>query len=232
MLMVEIIYNFNHFFNPNFNCRKGKIMFIKSKKEELFFDMFIDIADVICQAAELLEDLMTDYTNVEGKVKAIEDKEHECDRVVHEVMEQLNKSFITPIDREDIYSIAKEMDNITDAIETTAHRFLIMNVKEMNKDALEIAKLIIPCTTELKGVLTELKYMKTSKTLRNRIIEVNRIEDEADKYFRIGIINLFKYEKDAIKVIIWKEIFEFLENTLDACEDVANIVEGVVMKHA
>ncbi|MFA6309518.1 MAG: DUF47 family protein [Clostridia bacterium] len=207
-------------------------MFMTSKREEVFFDMFVETADIICQAAELLEDLMLDYTNVLEKVAKIEEKEHECDSIVHAILEQLNKAFITPIDREDIYLIAKEMDNITDSIEATAHRFKMMNVKEIRPDALELSKLILPCTLELKGVMTELKFMKTSKSLQKRIIEVNRIEDEADEYFRNGVTNLFKCESNSIEVIIWKEIFEYLENTFDMCEDVANIVEGVVMKHA
>ncbi len=207
-------------------------MFMTSKREEVFFDMFVETADIICESAELLEDLMTNYTDVLEKVAKIEDKEHECDNIVHKILDLVNKSFITPIDREDIYIIAKEMDNITDSIEATAHRFKMMGVKEIIPDALELSKLIVPCTRELKGVMKELKFMKTSKTLQNKIIEVNRLEDVADEHFRNAVTNLFQCEKDPVKVIIWKEIIEYLENTLDMCEDVANIVEGVVMKHA
>lgn len=207
-------------------------MFRKTSKEEKFFDLFVETAENSCKSAVMLEELMNNYTNIETKVKAIEEAEHECDQKVHLIMEHLNKSFITPIDREDIYLIAKELDNITDSIEATAHRFVMLNVKEITEDAKKLAKLIVACTRELKGVMVEVKDMKRSKDLQKKIIEVNRIEDDGDNIFRSAVTNLFKNEKDAIEVIKWKEMYELLESTLDACEDVANIVEGVVMKHA
>lgn len=207
-------------------------MFRVTPKEEIFFDFFVETAQSSCKSAEMLEELMINYVSVAEKVKAIEETEHACDLLIHKIMEQLNKSFITPIDREDIYEIAKELDNITDDIEATAHRFNMFNVKSIREDALKLAKLIVQCTKELKEVMIELKNMKRSKTLKDKIIEVNRIEDEGDNIFRHAMANLFITEKDAIEVIKWKEIYEYLENTLDACEDVANIIEGVVMKNA
>ena len=119
--------------------------------------------------------MITNYVDVQKKVKKIEDTEHKCDQHVHSILAQLNKSFITPIDREDIYEIAKEMDNITDDIEATAHRFIMLNVKSIREDAHKLAKLIVECTKELKEVMIELKHMKTSKILKGKIIEVNRI---------------------------------------------------------
>ena len=207
-------------------------MFRITSKEEIFFDLFVETAENGCKTAKMLEELMKNYTRVNEKINAIEECEHECDTHVHRIMEQLNKSFITPIDREDIYLIAKELDNITDDIESTAHRFAMFNVQSITDDAKALAELIVKCTSELKGVMAELKNMKTSKLLKERIIEVNRIEDEGDIIFRKAIQKLFVQETDAVEVIKWKEIYEYLENTLDACEDVANIVEGVVMKHA
>ena len=124
------------------------------------------------------------------------------------------------------------MDNITDAIESTAHRFKMFNIKAITEETKKLTRLIVMCTDELKGVMVELKYMKTSKLLPKKIIEVNRIENEGDAIYREAIASLFANEKSTIDVIIWKEIYEFLEKTLDACEDVANIVEGVVMKNA
>lgn len=147
-------------------------------------------------------------------------------------MKQLNKSFITPIDREDIYEIAKNLDNITDSIESTAHRFDMFNVKSITEDTKILSNLIVMCTDELKGIMIELKSMKTSKILTKKIIEINRIENEGDDVFRCAMASLFSNGMNAIDVIKWKGIYEFLENTLDACEDIANIVEGVVMKHA
>ncbi len=207
-------------------------MFRITPKEEIFFDLFVETAKNTCRSAEMLEDLMVNYVSVNDKIKQIEEIEHECDQNVHNILKQLNKSFITPIDREDIHAIAKEMDNITDAIESTAHRFRMFNVSSIREDAKKVANLIVQCTKELTGVMEEMKNMKTSTELEKKIIEVNRIENVGDEIYRDAIAQLFVAEKDAIEVVKWKEIYEYLENTLDACEDVANLVEGVVMKHA
>jgi predicted phosphate transport protein (TIGR00153 family) len=207
-------------------------MFRITSKEALFFDLFVESVQAACRAAEKLEALMNNYCDIHQQIKAIEEIEHEADQCVHRILHQLNKSFITPIDREDIYLIAKELDNITDDIESTAHRFRMLNVKVIKEDAKKMAALIVQCTRELKDVMADLKNMKKSTGLREKIIEVNRIENVGDDIFRNAITTLFASEKDPIEVIKWKEIFEYLENTLDACEDVANIAEGVIMKHA
>lgn len=207
-------------------------MFRPTSKEERFFDYFIETSEIICKAASLLDDLTNNYVNVNEKIKSIEDAEHACDTIVHKILNELNKAFITPIDREDIYLIARELDNITDDIEAAAQRFSMYNVQKVRPEAIVLSKLIVNATNELKNVILEMKNMKKSKNLEEKIIEVNNIEDEADTAFRDAMTNLFLAEKDAIEVIKWKEIIDFFENTIDACEDVANIIEGVVMKHA
>lgn len=207
-------------------------MFRITAKEEMFFDYFIETCEIICKAANLLDDLTNNYVNVNEKIASIEETEHACDNSVHKILNELNKSFITPIDREDIFTIAKELDNITDDIESAAHRFSMFNVKEVKPEAIALTKLIVRATNELKKVMIEVKNMKKSKSLQTKIIEVNNVEDEADTIFRDAMANLFTSEQDAVEVIKWKAIFELLENTIDACEDVANIVEGVVMKNA
>ena len=208
-------------------------MFRVTHKEEIFFDQFVATAELTCKAAEKLDELINNYSLdiLEQKICEIEDIEHDCDQSIHDIMQQLNKSFITPIDREDINQIAKEIDNITDDIEATAQRFKMFNVKEMTEDAKILSKLIVVSTVELKNVLLEMKNMKTSKTLIKKIIEVNRLENEGDDAFRVAVTNIFADGMDAVDVFKWKEIYDYLENTLDACEDVANIVEGVVMKN-
>jgi len=206
-------------------------MFNIAKKEDKFFDMFIEVGDAICESAKIFNELMKNYENLEEKVKSLEDKEHQCDVYVHEILELINRSFITPIDREDINLIAKELDNIVDAIESAAHRFCMFDIKEVRKEAIEMADLIVNCTDVLREALCELKNMKKSKLLSQKIIEVNRIEGVGDSIFRKAIKRLFKEESDSVEIIKWKEIFEFLEDTLDTCEDVANTIEGVVTKH-
>jgi predicted phosphate transport protein (TIGR00153 family) len=201
-------------------------------KEVSFFDLFVESVQASHNAAQKLETLTNNYTNIKAQVKEIEEIEHQCDQHVHKILEQLNKSFITPIDREDIFLIAKEIDNITDAIESTAHRFIMLNVSEIRIEAKTLVSLIVQSTRELEAVMDGMRNMKSNNELKEKIIEVNRIEDEADDIFRAAITQLFASEPNAVEIIKWKEIFEYLENTIDACEDVANIVEGVVMKNS
>lgn len=207
-------------------------MFRVKQKEDLFFDLFIDAADMACTAAVKLNDLVNNFTDIDNKIDEIQMIEHNCDTKVHDIVQLLNKSFITPIDREDINEIAKQLDNITDAIEDAAHRFRVFNIKTVMQDAHKLSELIVKCTKELRSVMVELKNMKTSKLLCAKIIEVNRIENDGDSLYRNVMTTLFTSELDTLEILKWKEIFEFLENSIDACEDVANTVEGVVMKHA
>lgn len=208
------------------------MIFSLKKREEVFYDLFDETIEKALEAALLLEELMNDYTDITRKIAHLKDIEHECDMHVHKIMKALNASFITPIDREDIYSIAKEMDNIVDTIEEAANKFELFHVTEVREAAKIMAKLIVACVRELKIVVNELRRMKRSKILREKIIEVNRIENEGDVVYRGAIKSLFETETNALEVIKWKQIYEFLEDSIDACEDVANILEGVVMKHA
>jgi uncharacterized protein Yka (UPF0111/DUF47 family) len=207
-------------------------MQMTGQKDTNFYSIFIETAEKTCVASKKLDDLMQNYTDIRNKVREIEEIEHSCDLQVHKALEKLNKSFITPFDREDIYILIKEMDNVIDFIEATSHRFNMLNITSVRPDALLLSKLIIECTKEITEIMLELKDMKKSKTIEKRIIEVNRIENMGDEIYRKAIYELFLNEKDAKEVIKWKETFEHLENTLDACEDVANIVEGIIMKNA
>lgn len=201
-------------------------------REDKFYDLFIDSAKIIHEASVMLVDLIKNYTDVENKVKNIEEMEHKGDKQVHDIMQQLNKTFITPFDREDIYAIAKQMDDIMDAIEATAHRFIMFNVGTIEQSAVILVEMIENQCRELISLMEELKNMKKSKKLIEKIIEINRIEDEGDRIFRKAITALFNEQIPALHVIKWREIFDYIEQTLDACEDVANTVEGVVMKNA
>lgn len=206
-------------------------MFRTTSKDLVFFDLFSVVMDDTCKAAEILKDLFTNYKDVDEKIKEIEKMEHSCDRAVHDVMEQLNRSFITPIDREDIFVISKELDNIVDNIEETAQSLKLFNITKIRPEALEMADLITKCSKELSVVVGELKHMRTSKTLQGKIIEVNQIENVGDDTYNTIIQNLFSNEQNPVEIIKWKQIIENMESTLDACEDVANIIEGIVSKN-
>jgi uncharacterized protein len=207
-------------------------IFRVSKSEAVYFDMFIDFAQKAHEAAIFLEDLINDYTDIETKVQRIINQEQECDKLVHAIMRKLNSSFVTPLDREDIDHIGHVMDNVVDGIEAAAQCFTMYNVKQIKEEAKAMSVLIVRCTAELLQLMIELKRMKKSKTLLKIIIDINSIENEGDDIYRNALYGLFVEGADGVEIIKWKDMFELLENTIDACEDVANIVEGVVMKHA
>lgn len=207
-------------------------MFNLSPKDDKFFDFFIKFGEIAFEASEMLKELTVNTSNSDAKFKAIEEKEHEGDKQLHDIMEALNKTFITPIDREDVYSIAKALDDIVDDIEAVASRFVMFNVKESRDHAKVLADMISQACKEIIKLMTALKTMKNTQNISKSIIEINRLEDQGDQDFRVAVRALFTSEVPTIEVIKWREIYELFEQTLDACEDVANLVEGVVMKHA
>lgn len=202
------------------------------KKEDVFFDLFNESMAKIIQAGETFQDLVHNYENVEDKVANMKVLETDCDMQAHKILKKLNASFITPFDREDIYDLARDMDDIVDCIEEVSNRFIVFDVKEMKPEALVMADQIMQCIRELDVLFRHLKEIKTNSVVREQIIEVNRIENEGDIVYRRALSKLFKHEKDPIEIIKWKQLFELLEDSLDSCENVANIVEGLVMKHA
>lgn len=207
-------------------------MFSLTPKEDKFYTFFIDSAEIAHKAALLLLDFLNDLGNSEENLKKLKEVEHEGDRKQHEILQQLNKTFITPFDREDIYLIAKGMDDIIDYIESSASRFVMLNVNNCTKEAKILSDMIVSCCEEIIVIMKELKNMKTSTLISKKIIEVNRIEEEGDKVSRRAIMDIFREDMETIEVMKWREIYQYLEDSLDACEDIANIIEGVVMKNA
>jgi hypothetical protein len=207
-------------------------MFNLSPNEEKFFDMFIMSARTISKAAELLREMMENLGDAEAEFKKIKEMERRGDQHLHAIFEQLNRTFITPIDREDIYGIGKQMDDIADHIEAAASRFVIFDIPVATDEAKIMSDLIVDCTREMIALMEELKRMKKSKKINAKIIEINRIEEECDTLYRKAIKDLFCGQTPVLEIIKWKDIYERLEKSIDACEDVANIVEGVVMKYA
>jgi len=202
------------------------------KKEDIFFDLFIESSAKVIIVGETFLDLVHNYENVEDKVSNLKVLETDCDMQAHKILKKLNESFITPFDREDIYNIARDMDDIVDCIEEVANRFVVFDVKEMRPEAIVMSDLIMQSIRELDVLFKHLKEIKLNTIVREQIIEVNRIENEGDIIYRRALTKLFKNEKDPIEIIKWKQLYELLEESMDSCENVANIVEGLVMKHA
>lgn len=201
-------------------------------REEAFFDLFKAQATNVVEGAKLLKDLLEDYTDIDQKRMKIEKTESFGDEIGHKIIEKLNRTFITPMDREDIHALSSALDDILDFINATAQRLNLYGVKSINDEAKELANIVLRAAEETLALTESMKNLKDIKSMKSRWIEVNRLENEGDKVSRNAIAGLFKNEKDPIEVIKWKELYEHLETAIDKCEDAANIVEAVALKNA
>ncbi len=202
------------------------------KKEDIFYQMFVDFAGKIITAGEAFQDLVHNYENVDEKVANMKVLETECDMETHKILKSLHESFITPFDREDIYAITREMDSIVDCMEEVSNRFQVFEVKTIKPEAVVLADMTLQSIRELETMFRHLAEMKRNSIVMEQIIEVNRIENEGDVVYRKALSTLFREEKDPIELIKWKHLYEQIEESIDSCENVANILEGVVMKYA
>jgi len=198
-------------------------------REGKFFDLFIDMARNIEEASKELVELLRQYDNIPERVQGLKDKEHLGDQMTHNLITRLNKTFITPIDREDIHELASKLDDVLDMIDAVASRMLIYKIDKPTDDAIRLAELIHSAAQTLVRALGALEK---HDHIIDHCIEINRLENEGDRVSRVAIARLFDDGKDPFYVIKWKEIYEVLEKAIDKCEDVANVIEGVVVKNA
>lgn len=201
-------------------------------REEKFFDMFVLQADNALEGAKQLKDLLENYTDVDQKRLMIEKTESHGDEIAHKILEKLNTTFITPMDREDIHALTSALDDILDLIHATAMRLHLYRVDTIRPEAGQLANIILRATEETAALVRDLDKMKKPKSMKERWIEVNRLENEGDSVSRAAIASLFEKETNPIEVIKWKELYEHLETAIDKCEDAVNIVEAVVLKNA
>ena len=206
-------------------------MFNLNPKEDKFYKMFIEASQNVEEGAKVLRESLNSLSNIELNVSKIEELEHNGDRLVNVMVKELNDSFITPFDREDIYLLIKRLDDILDLINSTIHRFVMFNVTKSTEPAKYLADMIIKCTKLISELMDELHLIGGKNSINQKILTINQIESEVDRLFRNTVGDLFRNEKDPIEIIKWKEIYQILENTIDKCEKIANIVEGVVIKN-
>ena len=200
-------------------------------KETDFFAIFDKAAENVTHAATLLVGIMEHFTNLDSWAREVHELEQEGDVFTHDIMRKLNKTFVTPIDREDIYALASALDDIVDLIWGAADRLTVFKLKEstawavtMSKDLLATVELVEKAIKKLKG--------KNYPHIQEYCIEINKLENRIDRGFRDALGDLFENVADPILVIKWKEIYEHLEDASDKCEDVANIIEAIVLKNA
>ncbi len=201
-------------------------------KEENFFEYFEELANKIEEGGQFFLEMTRNRDYSEAKVTRLKELEHEADGITHKTYERMHKTFLTPIDREDIYALVNKMDSIMDVIEATAVRIYMYKVKKPDDEIIKQAEILFQAIKKIKGVVHGLRDMKNSQMILDGCVEINTLENAGDVVLRTIITNLFIKEQDAIELIKWKEIFERIEEAIDVCEDVSNIVEGIVLKHA
>ncbi|MCL5022107.1 MAG: DUF47 family protein [Nitrospirae bacterium] len=200
-------------------------------KEIDFFEIFDKAASNLTKATSLLVALMENFDNLEARAKEIYELEQDGDMLTHDIMKKLNRTFITPIDREDIHALASSMDDILDLVWGGVDRMIVFRITEPTKEAIELAKELHLTTEVLQKTIRELRA-KNYSHVQEHCIEINRLENKVDRIFRDALGKLFDDLKDPLLIIKWKEIYEHLEDASDRCEDVANVLESIVLKNA
>jgi uncharacterized protein len=202
-----------------------------SQRGEAFFELFSSSAENLCEAVKLLQDLVGDFSDVELKARRIQEREHEGDTITHEIIQRLNTTFITPMDREDIYALATALDDVLDAVEAAADLFVLHSVDAPRPFMIQQVDVLLRAADQTERAIVALPSLDRGK-LEPYWIEINSLENEGDKLFRRAVAEMFSGDHKAMDVLKWKEVTESLEEALDGLENVANIVETVVLKHA
>jgi len=197
-------------------------------REEKFYADFQALADELKIGAALLEEMLAPERPIWGKAEEIKEVEHKCDFLTHEIIQRLNRTFVTPLDREDIYALARSLDDVMDAIDAAATLIRLYRLDTVRSGARELAQIITACTNQLRLGLDALELKRGVLT---HAIEINRLENEADRTHQEAVSRLFEEEHNPLAVMKWKEALDFLEESTDRCEDVANVLEGVVVKN-
>jgi hypothetical protein len=198
-------------------------------REDRFFDDFVTLAEQIRRGAGILEEMLAPDHPIWDKADEVKEVEHKCDFITHEIIQRLHRTFVTPLDREDIHTLARSLDDVIDAIDATAAVVRLYHITVVRPDAREIGRLV---TMSCEQVVTAMKALERRHGVAEPAVEINRLENEADRAHQNAVRRLFEEERDPIAIMKWKEILDFLEAATDRCEDVANVLEGVVVKHA
>ena len=201
-------------------------------KNEDFFIHFQKSAQNLVDATLYLETILNNGAINEAALKRLEELEHAGDRITHDTMERLNSTFITPFDREDIHQLVSSLDDVMDFLYAASEAMALYKVHPIPEAIRDLARVLVQLASEIQRALARLSDMKRPEMILAICIEINRLENEADNIHRRALANLFENEKDAITIIKIKEILEDLETATDKCEDVANVIEGIVLKNA
>ncbi len=200
--------------------------------EGKFFDLFIQHGELCVKGGKELVSLMTNFDDLEHRVHAIETIEKQVDKVTHATLEMLHKTFITPLDRDDIHQLITRMDDILDLMEDVGQTIWLYDIKQITPEAKRLAELCQACCEKVLASVSLLHNMNNAREILNICAEIDRLESDADHVMRAAMSKLFREEPDVRNLIKLKAIYEILETVTDRCEDVANIVEGIIVENA
>ena len=203
-------------------------------KEEKFFEMLTEQASNALEGAKELKNFVANYDKFErserkSKAQIIKNIEHKGDEITHKIIDKLNKTFITPIDKEDIHQMAVLFDDVIDLINAVAIRFVLLGIERIDSYIIKLVDIILEVVIELNKSILDLRKLKN---MREHYVRIHSLENEADEVYHEALSELFHFYKNSIDIIKYKEIYELLEDITDKCEDVAHVVENIVVKHA
>jgi predicted phosphate transport protein (TIGR00153 family) len=201
-------------------------------RDESFFDEFEKQGRKTVEGCLAFVEMVEKPGDIQAQAKHISDIEHECDRITHAVVEKLHTTFITPIDRNDIHRLISKMDDVMEFVEAAAERLALSDIHEMTKEVADLARVLLASSERVAEAVQGFRDLKHPQKILDKCIEINRLENEADALLRGSLARLFREEKNPITIMKWKEIYELLETATDRCEDVANIIEGVVLENS
>ena len=206
--------------------------FLITPRDTKFYDLFEKSATNLVTAAEKLVDLFNNYEDVEAKAKQLKALEHQGDMITHEIIQRVNSTFVTPIDREDITLLAHTLDSVMDFIEAAGRTAFLYRVAQPTERARQLAAIVAKMAYALSDVLPCLRHRNQFKRILEQCVEINSLENEADDVHHAAMAELFDDCRDACEIIKWRELYQHMEDATDRGEDVANILEGIVLKHA
>lgn len=206
-------------------------MFGLMPRDTAFFDLFERAITVVVQAAEAYDTLSQNYDRREELIGRIRQLEHDCDEIAHITLDRLDKTFITPIDREDIQSLMMQIDDVVDEIDAASKRLTLYQIARPTPWFIKQTGVLLQAARLLQETIPKLRNMKKANGLHDKIVEIHRLENIGDDNNHAALAELLNNTSDAIMVIKWKEIYDLTERAIDGCEDIANIIEGIVLKN-
>jgi predicted phosphate transport protein (TIGR00153 family) len=201
-------------------------------REEKFFVLFEQSAQNAVKIAQQLRDLVNTWENIKERVEMITSLEHDGDAITHQIIAQLHRTFVTPLDREDIALLAETLDDITDLIHSAADAMLLYKVERPTDKVKELADIVVQAAIEVEKGVSEIHNRIDRDKLLKRCMEINRLENVGDSVYRSALAELFVNSPDFAYLMKWREIYENVESAIDKCEDIANVLEGIALKYA